>query len=382
MDRDLEALKRAVVSEPGSAIAWAELAQGYARAGRGAEAGPPADRAADLDPAFESLADEWGEWRTLGRNSSRSYDVPNSLLLPEPVRSLRERWRAPAGPALCPVVIAAGVAYSTEGREHLVARDLESGALRWRVAPPLEGGRPEQRWISSPSVASGLVVLSGHDWRQSAVWALDAETGALRWSWTSEPFEPICDHASATPVVSRQRVVSVWSGRVVALDLATGAERWVRDLETSATAPLAAWDGRVFVTASGRRTLLALDLTSGAELWASSTRANDLVTGLQVLGSEVVCLDYERSCYYSALDGARNEPIGLGEEYPQTACAGDLEVIVEGEDLVLIELPSDEEFYRLRLPGPAYAAPVIGPGTIAVGCTLSGEATLLVFSVS
>ncbi len=142
------------------------------------------------------------------------------------------------------------------------------------IAPPLQ-----QAWatsvggnvvLGSPVVAGGTVVVSVWDLGAGdggGLVALDLATGAERWRYTP-PFP-----ARSAPAVDGDTVVAtLGNGEVHAVSLADGAVRWVHDvaggldsLASSAWGPPTIDAGVVYVAIQGRTT--ALDLATGAPRW-------------------------------------------------------------------------------------------------------------------
>ena len=175
----------------------------------------------------------------------------------------------------------------------LTARDLETGAARWRV----EAATPY-----APAVGGDLVyvVVSG------GVRALAASTGAMRWQralpgtvaappywdtgWLILSFEGgdlaafraadgelvwrvslgAIAHVAPAPALDNL-YLGLDDGRVVALSLATGAIVWTQAIDGRATGLAALDDALVVGTSAGF--VASLDLRSGAARWRFRTGA-------------------------------------------------------------------------------------------------------------
>jgi outer membrane protein assembly factor BamB len=143
------------------------------------------------------------------------------------------------------------------------------------IAPPLQ-----QAWatsvggnvlLGSPVVAGGTVVVSIWDLGAGdggGLVALDLATGAERWRYPT-PFQ-----ARNAPAIDGDTVVvALGNGEVHAVSLADGSVRWIQDvadgLDSLASslwsAPTIA-DGVVYVAVQGR--MSALDLATGAPRWS------------------------------------------------------------------------------------------------------------------
>ena len=200
---------------------------------------------------------------------------------------------------------AGGRVYATSAFGELVALDAATGGLVWRqrLPAPVTG---------SPTVADGTVYVVAED---SSGWAVDAATGKVRWSVPGTP-SPSSVVGGPGPTVAgrlallpypsgqiaavlRESGVPVWTGdvlgrrlgevyatvtgitadpvvvgptvyagnptgRVVALDTATGEARWTA--AEGALNPVVVAGGAVFLV-SDRAELVRLDAGSGARVW-------------------------------------------------------------------------------------------------------------------
>lgn len=117
----------------------------------------------------------------------------------------------------------------------------------------------------SPVVAGGLVYVLTSAYKQGRLLALDAATGTQRWA---QPIG-VSLGCSATPSVARGRVYAPASGRLVAYDARSGAVQW-REGEYVICGPTSTptvMAGRVFTTTTGLPVLQARDAVSGKLLW-------------------------------------------------------------------------------------------------------------------
>jgi outer membrane protein assembly factor BamB len=121
-------------------------------------------------------------------------------------------------------------------------------------------------------VASGIIVVSATDLGagdRGGLVALDLATGAERWRYVT-PYQV----RNAPAIEGDTVVVALGNGEVHAVGLADGARRWVHDAadglttyESSLWAAPTIADGAVFVAVQGRMT--AIDLATGQERWAN-----------------------------------------------------------------------------------------------------------------
>jgi outer membrane protein assembly factor BamB len=149
-----------------------------------------------------------------------------------------------------------------------------AGATALPIAPPLH-----QAWataiggnvlLGTPVVADRTVVVASWDLgagNRGGLVALDLATGAEKWRYTT-PFQ-----ARSTPAISGDTVVvATNNGEVHAVALADGSPRWIHDaaeglerLAASLWGAPAIAEGVVYVAVQGR--MSALDLATGEPLW-------------------------------------------------------------------------------------------------------------------
>jgi len=177
-------------------------------------------------------------------------------------------WAAPA--------IRDGVVYVGIQRK-LAAIELATGEVQWTADPA-----PEVMWLGSfaaVAVTDELVIGSFN--RSSGLWAWDRADGAMRWRVTTEAVKAI----NGAPVIAGDTVLvgNVW-GEALALDLASGDERWVTPLVDSghdwayAVAANPAYaDGRFFVPTQWGE-FRAVDATTGDILWSRAARPGTIRT--------------------------------------------------------------------------------------------------------
>lgn len=202
------------------------------------------------------------------------------------------------------LAVVGGTLYASTGFGELHALDAATGAPRWvqRLAAP----------VTTPKVVDGVIYVVSRDGRG---WALDAATGRIRWETAAADGGPVSATAPAPAVAGRivvmpfgsgeiqaalrQSGVPVWntaitgaregvayagvtditgdpvvaggaiyagttSGRIVALDAASGTRIWTA--QEGAISPLAVAGGSVFAV-SDRAQLLRLDAGTGQVLW-------------------------------------------------------------------------------------------------------------------
>ncbi|MBV9451255.1 MAG: PQQ-binding-like beta-propeller repeat protein [Streptosporangiaceae bacterium] len=157
-----------------------------------------------------------------------------------------------------------------------------------RVAWTRTEGFGQSTWESFPVVVGTTMYLTTST---GTVWALNAVTGALRWSYAPRvDFFPMTSSQSQGSYFPANRGVAVADGvvyeltfdcRLLALDAATGRPRWLvqvadpRQGYYETTAPIV-WNGIVFAGSSGgdsgvRGFIAAYDARTGRQIWRRYT---------------------------------------------------------------------------------------------------------------
>lgn len=170
----------------------------------------------------------------------------------------------------------------------LAALEAETGAERWSYSPPPadEGTDSESSdgagIARSPVVADGTVYAATGD---SRLLAVDAADGHEQWRFTPDerpPAGPGQPPVGSRPAVADGTVYAGFSdGRVRAFDAASGAERWSFRAWNGVTGAPAVTGGTVYV--GGWDTMVyALDRATGRRRWEFST--DSVVRGVSVAG--------------------------------------------------------------------------------------------------
>lgn len=165
-----------------------------------------------------------------------------------------------SGPALVNNTIYAG---SRDG--HIYAIDAITGLQKWKFSS--NGISFEQ---SSPTVSNGIVYIGA--WydvsnfsRKGSFYAINANTGQLVWETLQNT------GISSSPTVAGGIVyITADDNLIHALDAATGAPKWTRQVLANSGSP-AVSGGVVFVGGGGTGYFYALDAVTGAEKWKFAT---------------------------------------------------------------------------------------------------------------
>src|SRR5206468_1673767 len=148
------------------------------------------------------------------------------------------------GPRAGLVVAGAG----WEGRGSLMALDAGTGATRWSMKAPVRAERSQKPHRPAFYDHGGLVVSDGRVFGQlgEAMVAVDAASGRLLWA---RPLGSLQSLSHASLAATREHLFGHLDHRLFALRLEDGAPEWEIDLPASGQAQeLALADGLLFFT--------------------------------------------------------------------------------------------------------------------------------------
>ena len=153
--------------------------------------------------------------------------------------------------------VANGVVYIGSGDQNVYALDANTGALRWSFATG-------DVVHASPAVASGVVVIGSWD---RNVYALDAQSGREKWRYTTGNDTVIYNQigiASSATISNGAVFVGGRDGKFHSVDFATGTVRWVHNNNGGWTiASPAVRNGIVYFPTSDGTRFKALDVNTG-----------------------------------------------------------------------------------------------------------------------
>ena len=179
-----------------------------------------------------------------------------NVLNPDSAGDLQLKWSFKTGGDVSPPVVVNGVVYIGSGDDYVYALKAGSGVLLWKY-------RAQNGIFSSLAVAEGMVYVVAYD---DDLYALDAATGTKVWS-----FPTGLRYLGVDPVVANGTVyVSSWNGSrgaINALDARTGAKRWSYGGHNAGFHAPAVAEGVVY-TGSSDGNVYALDARNGAKLWS------------------------------------------------------------------------------------------------------------------
>ena len=178
------------------------------------------------------------------------------------------QWDVELGPGLDRSVAGADGLVFAGSDGAFVALDAQTGREVW-------SHRSDATSFATPAVRDGVVYASGGDGRTSALYAIDATTGAERWR-----FVPPGGVGVKTPSIDDDTVYLASEEQVFALDRTSGDVRWTRDLARQTRAAIGIDGDTLFLFSQTR--LHALDAATGADRW------DVVVGGLVDSGTTVV----------------------------------------------------------------------------------------------
>ena len=158
------------------------------------------------------------------------------------------------------------VVASEEGE--VVALETKNGAVRWRA-------RASSEVLAAPAIGAGLVLVRSIDNR---VFAFGADDGKRRWVYQRAPTSLVVRAPAGITIMDDLAFAGFPGGRLVAIALANGAQRW----EAAVALPKGATElervadvigdpatqGREVCAAAYRSRVACFDAASGRQLWA------------------------------------------------------------------------------------------------------------------
>jgi polyvinyl alcohol dehydrogenase (cytochrome) len=332
------------------------------------------------------------EWPTFRGDSQRDGHPIGATLTAAQATTLKLLWSKTPGGEVdgSPVVVGREViAASTAGT--VAAYDLRSGAPSWSTGGlgPISG---------SPAVADGMVVVGSQN---GHVYGLRLSDGRSVWDWHAPGEMPavwsspaVFGHTVLIGVGSQYGDQPLEAGRVAALDLSSGSQKWIFCIEDGCAPGGGVWSsvavdgaGRAYVgTGNPNDGVVAFDAATGSRLWAKSFHEDagrDLDVGatpivLRVGGREVVAVG-SNGGVFDVLDAATGDVIWSRFLVPGSAVHGliaspaydgvSLYVASASPPTSMMALdPSTGEFRWQTLTDlPVYAAPAVGSGVVVFG---------------
>jgi outer membrane protein assembly factor BamB len=196
-------------------------------------------------------------------------DMPGTdgVVLAFDERTGKLRWRRTVGPTESSPLMAGGLVYVADWSGHVYALDAGTGATRWTFRA---GGELK----SSPTLADGRIFIGGYD---GHVYALAARTGRLLWRASAQPRLGSTGRFYSTPTAAYDRVyLGSTDGKVYSFGAASGRLRWSHSTGGYVYASPAVWRQLVLI-GSYDHVFYAFDAATGRVRW--TFRANGPISG-------------------------------------------------------------------------------------------------------
>jgi outer membrane protein assembly factor BamB len=259
-------------------------------------------------------------------------------------------WSATTGGGIYATpAVANNVVY--EAADKLYAYNAATGAPLWNAVP----GGP----MGTPVVAGGVVYIGSWD---HSFYAMDAAAGAVLWSF------PTTNYVNASAAVANGTVyigTHDGTGTVYALDATTGAVRWTRQVAGGGyiQSPLSFANGLVY-TGSGTG-LWALSATSGAIVWSAT--AGGQVDAVPAFANGVLYYsDFSRLRAVAATTGAPIWSQSLPCQCSSATVANGVVYVGAVDGVHAFDAASGAELWSAS-SGDTLAAPTIADGSVYVG---------------
>ncbi len=257
-----------------------------------------------------------------------------------------------SSPAVSDSMMFVGLA---SGSEQLVAVDLLRGSVAWRIASgPME---------ASPSLVNDVLIVPTLGGR---VLGLDAATGAERWVFAPKPSRGRTPFRGTPAITDSTAFVPCDDGTLFAISVTDGTQRWASSVEGSLfSSPLIAGDRVMVASTSG--TVACLETQSGKRLWTAvvggavyanlSTDGSQLYVG--TASREVRAIDIHTGSERWRAQG--NGPLACAVAFNDAVIVGSLDRM-----LVSRSARDGEVRWQMEGEGRFRVAPVVSQGLFIV----------------
>jgi outer membrane protein assembly factor BamB len=256
-------------------------------------------------------------------------------------------------------VLSQGVLYvaaERPGNGLVLALEPQTGTTTWVTAFPFAYS------LSAPAVADGTVVVGAGS---SNIYALDAVTGELRWTFDTD----FGVHSSPT-VLNGVVYIGSNDDYLYAISLATGDAIWQRDLgfAPDVLSP-AISEGVVFTSTALTYKVFAVDALTGQSRWSRKLNGGVVSSG-PVVDQGRVFVATERGHLFS-LDASTGDPLwrvkGLGDFVRHPAVADGVVYIGSSRGaLIAFDAATGALLWRTRVDGELFS-PIVANGVVYAG---------------
>ncbi len=186
------------------------------------------------------------------------------------------RWRTSIGPSESSPLVANGRVYVGDWRGRVYALDAVTGKIRWSF-------RTSGRVKGAVALSGNRLFVGSYD---SHVYALGARTGKLIWKAAAQQRFGHRGQFYSTPAVAYGRVyIGATDGKVYSFGAASGKLRWSHGTGGYVYGSPAVWRKRVYV-GSYSKTFFCFDAATGDVLWKFA--ANGPISGSATIVNGVV----------------------------------------------------------------------------------------------
>jgi outer membrane protein assembly factor BamB len=278
--------------------------RGHQRAGHQRFAAVAALTAFTALTAAQTSSQDYPQWRGRNRDGEAAGFVqprtwPNALNL---------KWKVDVGPGYAtPIVVGTRIYAFTRHDENevLTALDCETGKVMWKTSYPAphkvvaaaEGHGPGPK--STPLFYNGKLYTLGIS---GIVSSFDASTGKLLWQKGAPPVEPLYGNAAMSPLGEKDVVIFHVGGHnqgaLTAFEANTGAVKWSwsGDGPAYASPVVADFQGTRQVVAMTQQNVVGLSAATGQLLWQrpfASPFTNNAITPI-LYGDTIIVSGYEK----------------------------------------------------------------------------------------
>jgi uncharacterized repeat protein (TIGR01451 family) len=320
------------------------------------------------------------DWTEFHRDNMQRWNPYETVLDVGNVGSLQVKWKRPIGlydlyPATSPAVVK-GVIYFGSHDNNVYALNASTGTLLWSFTT----GGPV---YSSPAVVNGVVYVGSCD---SKVYALNASTGAKLWSHTTPIAEGQSCVASAPTVVNGVVYVGSADSSVYALSASNGTELWRFSTGEGVVASPAVAGGMVYV-GSTNGYMYGANASTGTLIWKFLTgpgkygEINGIVSSPSVVDGKVYFGGGDNVVYaLSAGTGTLIWRYGTGFYVNSSPAVADGVVYITSGDgyIHALSASSGAELWYFLINPAGYltgltASPVIANGVVYLGVPATND---------
>ena len=249
-------------------------------------------------------------------------------------------WKIKASSeVLAPPAVAGGMVIVRSGDHRLAAYDAADGTSKWIYQRPIPS--LSVRVMAAPVVVDKYVFVGFPGGKLIAV---NLDTGAPLWEGTVAlpkgvtELDRIAD-ISSVPVIDGRMICAVaFQGRISCFDLGTGNLMWARDISSSAGLSI---DSRYLYVSDDQGAVHALDKTNGASIWKQDALFLRRLTAPLANGGLVAVADAEGVVHLLNRDdgafAARVSTDGSPVSAPLQLAGGNLLVQTRGGGIYAID---------------------------------------------